>query len=251
MTVPAGLREEVDGDTEGGGVLRWTLDHAARRNAVGPDVLRWIAERCPSLRGESVVLSGAGSQAFCAGFDLTALKPTAQGPAPDAPLAAATAAMEDADATFIAAINGLAIGAGVELLSACDLRIAVEDAWFAVPAAKLGVVYHAAGLARLHRVFGPSVLRRLLLLGQRVPATDALPAGALTELCSPDALESRVQATLAALRAGNPRSQATHRAVLRALDRGPLSPEQLQAHERARTEAYASIAARHAAARTP
>jgi len=231
-----GLREESRD-----GALWWTLDRPERRNAVGPDALRWISRRCATLRGETVVLSGAGDDAFCAGFDLTALHPTADGPPPDAPLAEATAAMEAADATFIAAINGFAIGAGLELVCACDLRIASDDAWFAIPAAKLGVVYHAAGLRRLHAVLGSAVLRRLLLLGERVQADALAEAGALTHLVARTSLPGAVETAVAAVGRGAPLSQRAHRSFLRALQREGSSAELLEQHQGARTVAYARI----------
>ncbi len=190
-----------------------------------------------------MVLRGAGEDAFCAGFDLTALHPSADGPAPDAPLAEAAAAIEAADATFIAAINGFAIGAGLELACACDLRIATQDAWFAIPAAKLGVVYHAAGLRRMHSVLGPAILRRLLLLGERVNADALAAAGALTHLVARTALSATIETTVAAVGRGAPLSQRAHRSFLRALEHEGTSEALLQRHQEARTQAYARIRA--------
>lgn len=235
MSAP-GLREVSDG-----GTLRWILDNPRRRNAVHPDALRWITTRCAALRGETVVLTGAGDEAFCAGFDLTALQPTEAGPAPDVPLAEAAAAMEDADATFVAAFNGFAIGAGLELACACDLRIAREDAWFAIPAAKLGVVYHAAGLQRLHAVLGEAVVGRLLLLGERVSADALADAGALTHVVAPASLQATVETTIAALQAGSPLSLRAHRDLFRALKRGEAGADLLARHEDARARAYTAI----------
>ena len=235
MSAP-GLREEVRDDA-----LWWVLDNPRRRNAVHPDALQWISTRCDTLRGETVVLTGAGDEAFCAGFDLTALEPSADGPAPDVPLAEATEAMERADATFIAAIGGFAIGAGLELACACDLRVAREDAWFAIPAAKLGVVYHAAGLQRLHAVLGDAVLGRLLLLGERVDADALAEAGALTHVVAPATLSAKVESMVAAVRAGAPLSQRAHRDFFRAIKRGETGPDSFARHEAARAQAYARI----------
>lgn len=233
----AGIREEARE-----GALWWTLDNPRRRNAVGPDALRWIESRCRSLQGETVVLTGAGEEAFCAGFDLTALNPTEDGPHPDEPLAHAAAAMERADATFIAAFNGFAIGAGLELACACDLRIAREDVWFAIPAAKLGVVYHLAGLHRLHAVLGDAVLRRLLLLGERVSADALAESGAVTHLVTPAALQATVEATVAAINAGDALSQRAHRGFFRAFKHGSAMDTDFEAlHEDARAQAYARI----------
>jgi enoyl-CoA hydratase/carnithine racemase len=232
--LPAGLREQVLEP----GVLAWVLDNPARRNAIAPPVFEWIASRCAELRGEVVILRGAGDRSFSAGFDLTALGELESGDEPpDQVLIRATAAMQDADATFIAAINGYVIGAGVELVSACDFRLACPSASLRVPAGKLGVVYHAAGLTRIHAAFGSTVARRLFLAGEQVPITDAR-AGlvALVELAQ---LDEQALALAREIRELSPHSVAGNRRLLRALDRAQALPaDLLEAHEQARREAY-------------
>jgi enoyl-CoA hydratase/carnithine racemase/uncharacterized protein YqeY len=124
--------------------------------------------------GEVVILTGEGDTSFCAGFDLDALPEDSGALAlpPDAPLFAATAALRRADATLIAVLHGHVFGAGVELACSCDLRIARDDARFVIPAARLGVVYHADGVALLQRCFGLALTQRLLLLGETVSADE-------------------------------------------------------------------------------
>lgn len=222
------------------GVLRWTLCNEARRNAIDPDGLRWIATRCDSLRGEIVVLTGAGDRSFCAGFDLTALHPS-EGSLPDEPLIEAAQAMTRADATFVAAVNGYAIGAGVELCCACDLRLATSDATFSIPAARLGVVYHAEGLARIRGVFGPAMTRKLFLLGRKVTAAEALRAGALLDVVERDAVPAALEALLADLRAGLADSIRGNRTMLRLLDVGVVSEDARRSHEELRRSAYAKL----------
>jgi enoyl-CoA hydratase/carnithine racemase len=240
--VAPGLRVAIEGE----GVQTWWLCNEARRNAVTPEALRWIAARAPGLAGEIVVLRGSGGQAFCAGFDLTALTGASPGAVadgselPDASLIAATAAMHRADATFVAALDGYAIGAGVELACACDLRLCVRGAFFAVPAAELGVVYHAAGLVAVREAFGPAGARRLLLLGERLSAEDARSAGALVRLSEPEAFEAELADVLARLRRSSPLSLRGNRDLLRRLDHGPLPSEALHEHEARRRAAYAS-----------
>lgn len=237
--VAPGLRAQVDDD----GVLTWWMCNEARRNAISPEALRWIAKRSATLRGEIVVLRGAGNRTFCAGFDLTAL-PEALGAdpsdLPDRTLIEATDAMHRAHATFVAVLEGHAIGAGVELSCACDLRVARRGIFFAVPAAELGVVYHAEGLTRIREVFGPAGVRRLLLLGDRLDAEDAWSAGALVRLCEPDQVEAALTDVLARLQAAAPLSLAGNRDLLRALDRGPLTEADRTRHDVRRREAYTS-----------
>ena len=107
------------------GLLRWTLSHPAKRNALSPEMLAWLQRRAAALSGEVVLLTGEGEPSFCAGFDLDALPedPVAKdmSEAPDAALIAATAALRRADATLIAVLHGPIFGAGVEL--ACCLSL--------------------------------------------------------------------------------------------------------------------------------
>lgn len=223
------------------GLLRWTLSNPRRRNAVDPEMLAWIARRAGELAGEVVLLCGEGDRVFCAGFDLNALPRLAAerpGVPPDQPLIDATAAMGRADGTFIAVLGGLVIGAGVELTCACDLRLARPGVTFQVPASKLGVVYHAAGLARFHAVFGPALCRRLLLAGEAIDADEALRAGALAGVVPAEALDAEAEALARRILAGAPHSLRHHRDLLRELERGPLDAERLDRHQAAREAAY-------------
>ena len=234
---PAGIREhELEP-----GVLGWTLDNPARRNAIAPPVFEWIAARCPELRGEVVILRGAGDRAFSAGFDLTALAQLEPGAEPpDQVLIRAAAGIQAADATFIAALNGYVIGAGVELVAACDLRLACPSASLRVPAGKLGVIYHAAGLARVHAAFGSTVARRLFLAGEQVEIADARTS--LVAVVELDQLDAEALALARRIRELSARSVAGNRRLLRALDRAQALPaDLLEAHEQARREAYRQL----------
>lgn len=237
--VPAGIREQRPRER----VIRWTLDTPARRNAIAPAVFEWIATRCAELDGEVVILRGAGDEAFSAGFDLTALAKALRdgsGP-PDNTLIAATAAMQAADATFIASINGYVIGAGVELISACDLRVARRGASLRLPAGRLGVVYHAAGLARIHAAFGGTIARRLLLVGEKVPIEDA--RSSLAALVDADQLDATTDEYAQYICEQAPISVTGNRTLLRALDREQALPDELlAAHQRDRQRAYDAIA---------
>lgn len=251
--VAPGLRVTIADD----GTETWWLCNEARRNAIAPAALQWIAARASALTGEIVVLRGASGpapssptsapKAFCSGFDLTALigapspgTTTEPSTLPDASLIAATAAMHHANATFVAALDGYAIGAGVELACACDLRVCARGVFFAVPAAELGVVYHAAGLVAVREAFGPAGARRLLMLGERLSAEDAWSAGALVRLCEPESFDSVLAEVLDGLRRAAPLSLRGNRDLLRRLDHGPLPPEAQHEHEARRRDAYAS-----------
>ncbi|HLT40299.1 MAG TPA: enoyl-CoA hydratase/isomerase family protein [Enhygromyxa sp.] len=238
MSVPTGIREhELEA-----GVLGWVIDNPARRNAIAPPMFEWIASRCAELSGEVVILRGAGDRAFSAGFDLTALDGRTRGQPPDEVLIRATAAIQDADATFIAALNGYVIGAGVELVATCDFRLACPAASLRVPAGKLGVVYHAAGLTRIHAAFGSTVARRLLLAGEQVAIEDV--RSSLAYLVELEQLDQQALALARRIRELSPHSVAGNRRLLRALDRSRALPDELlEAHEQARLEAYRRLGA--------
>ena len=236
----AGLRVEL---AEPGGVERWWLDNPARRNAVTPAALHWMAARCEALRGQVVVLAGSGPQ-FCAGFDLTALGAAiaadaeALAPLPDQPLIDATEAMRRADATFVAGIARYAIGAGVELIASCDFRIFSAQTWLEVPAGKLGVVYHAGGLRRIAAAFGPQVARRLVLAADRVPCEELDRAHAVSRIVPAESLEAELRAFANQLAALDPAATRNNRRLLRALDLPKMPTELLAGHESARALAY-------------
>jgi enoyl-CoA hydratase/carnithine racemase len=233
-----GLRVDAEDAFE-----RWSFDQPRKRNAVHPAALRAIARRCGELRGEVVVLRGADDGPFCAGFDLdalqTALRSDPIDSAPDAVLAAATAAMANADATFIAATRGYVIGAGVELAAACDLRVGDEHGWMLVPAGKLGVVYHANGIARMHAAYGATATRTLLLTGDRVAMADPILRSAFARLEPAEGVTAWAEDLARRVAALDPESRRRHSTLLRALDAGVPSSELLAEHDRARTRAYA------------
>ncbi len=204
-------------------VLAWKLSEPRRRNAVAPEDLEWIARRCATLRDEIVILRGDGDGPFCSGFDLRRLRQAAR---PDLPLVRATAAMERASATFVAAVAGYAIGAGVELCAACDFVCAEQEAFFAVPAGRLGVLYHREGLGRLVRRFGTAAVRTMVLLGRRVPAESLAATGAVDVLAPAGGLDGAVADLVADLSNTPPSVRAPVVRYLRGAGAHPeLAPE--------------------------
>ncbi|MFO0635672.1 MAG: GatB/YqeY domain-containing protein [Nannocystaceae bacterium] len=234
IEVAPGLREH----TLSGGALAWELCDAQRRNPIGPQALAWIAARAPSLRGEIVVVRGVGDEVFCSGFDLRALQRDADASRlPDEVLGDAVTAMRAADATFVAALGGHAIGAGVELACACDFRLARRGArgsrsrprdwaWSTAPTGS-----HCCAACSATRA------RALVLAGRRLGVERAWQSGALDEVVDADALLHAVQALIDALGRGDPAALHGNRATLRSLAGGPAVAPEL--HARRRSEAFA------------
>ena len=144
------------------GIEVWTIAGEARRNSISRAMLRELNEhlaragRDRALR--CVVLTGAGDKAFCAGADL---KERAAMSGEDVHafhegLRSALRGVEAAPQPFVAALNGAALGGGLELALACDLRVAAETAQLGLPEVSLGIIPGGGGTQRLARLVGVS-----------------------------------------------------------------------------------------------
>lgn len=208
--------------TQHGRVAVWTIDREARRNALSRATLLAFgslareAQSNPSIR--AVVITGSGSAAFCAGADLK----ERQGMSDDdvrAQLAlyrSELGAIDTLDKPVVAAIDGVALGGGLELALVCDLRIATSRAVLALPETSLGIIPGAGGTQRLPAVVGEARAKELILLGRRLSAEEALAWGLLNRVVAEgeDLLEATL-AWIAPLEAGAPLAAAS---ALRAVD---------------------------------
>ncbi len=152
------------------------------------------AHRDPEVR--CVVLTGAG-RAFCSGDDVkqimlgeqrdetvTRLREVRPRPTP------AAAAVLECDKPVIAAVNGPAVGWGMDLTLFCDIRIASENAKFGELFIKRGLVADIGGLWRLPRVVGPSKAAELLFTGDVIDAREAERIGLVSRVVPPDELRT-------------------------------------------------------------
>ena len=171
-----------------GRVALFTLDRPGRLNALGSDTAAQLqaaldlVEADPELR--AIVITGAG-RAFSAGADITEL----EGLASPADFTRFIKGLTDAADRLaacavpsIAAINGLALGGGLELALACDLRLAAPSAKLGVPEIRLGLLPGAAGTQRLARELPSVVAKYLLMTGEPISAAQALGYGLLNEV---------------------------------------------------------------------
>jgi len=172
----------------------WTIDGEGRRNAISMAMLRELnalVERAAANAGlRCVVLTGAGEKAFCAGADL---KERSAMSAEDvhafhALLRRALDGIESAPQVYVAALNGAALGGGLELALACDLRVGSEAAQLGLPEVSLGIIPGGGGTQRLPRLVGVGRAKDLILTGRRVGAAEALAMGLVTQLAPPQRL---------------------------------------------------------------
>ena len=206
-----------------GGVEVWTIDGEARRNTLSRAMVAELAEhlrRAGSRQGlRCVVLTGAGEKAFCAGADLKERVGMSEQEVQAflGALRQALRAIEDAPAVFVAALNGAALGGGLELALACDLRVAAPHAEMGLPEVGLGIIPGAGGTQRLPRAIGLARAKELVLTGRRVGAAEALSLGLLSRVAPPGGLRAAAM-ELAGQVARN--APVSLRQAKRALDRG-------------------------------
>ncbi len=173
-----------------------TLSHPQAQNALNLASWRRLKLLFDELAGDrelrAVVLRGAGDRAFAAGADIKEFPDTRMS-AGDAAIynesvAAALTALVAVPVPVIAAIRGLAVGGGCELSTACDVRIASDDARFGIPIGKLGVILGFTEADSVARLIGPAALKYLLFSGELIDVTDAARWGLVQKVVAPDDL---------------------------------------------------------------
>ena len=213
----------IEIDRRDGGNVWVTLNRPEARNALSRQLnleLRELAGELGSDRSvRAVVLTGAGDKAFCAGADLKERKGVSAaetGPYVNA-ISGAIEAWAAMPKPTIAALNGYAFGGGLELALACDLRIAVNTAVFALTEVRLGIMPGAGGTQRLPRLIGIARAKELILLGRRFDARRAAEIGLVMQVVAPGELGAAVESVLAELAGCAPISVAQAK---RAIDQG-------------------------------
>lgn len=176
------VRVEVEGS-----VALVTIDNPAANT--------WDTESLPALKAVvealnadpgvyALVLTGAGDKFFSAGADLKLFadgEPSTARAMADA-FGAAFETLADFRGVSIAAINGFAMGGGLEVALACDIRIAEQQAQLALPEAKVGLLPCAGGTQRLTQLVGEGWAKRVILCGERLSAEKALAIGLVEEV---------------------------------------------------------------------
>ena len=210
-----------------GAIERWTILGEPRRNSLSVALLRELLEhqaRAAADKGLRVVIvTGAGSKAFCAGADLKERARMDEGAVAGfhKALRAAFDGFEALPQPVIAAINGVALGGGLELALACDLRVAAEGAEVALPEVGLGIIPGAGGTQRLPRVVGVARAKEMILTARRVTAAEALAMGLVGQVAPAAGLGAAALALAERVARNAPISL---RQAKRAIDRGLALP---------------------------
>ena len=182
------------------GVAVVTLNRPGRMNAVSRALATGLFDALESLEADLaarvIVITGAGDRSFCAGADLKerATMPDAEVRRFLESLGAALERIEEMGTPVIAAINGFALGGGLELALACDIRLASRTASLGLTEVRLGIIPGGGGTQRLPRIVGLARAKEMILTGRRVSAEEAERIGLTLETCEPDALLDRALA---------------------------------------------------------
>ena len=184
--------EEVRLDTDGD-ITTLTLNRPERKNALSSVLARSVADSIEEAgrRSRVVILTGEGD-AFCAGGDLeelnrwSLLDPDEIGGVLYASFQQMIRNIRSSPAVIIAAVNGAAVGAGMDLALACDLRVASETARFGQVWVRLGVIPGTGGAYLTQMLAGTGRASELLLTGDLISASEALDAGLVNKVVPPD-----------------------------------------------------------------
>lgn len=176
------------------GIVTLTLNRPRVMNSLNFDLLHALKDQVDSLRLQRsirvVIITGAGDKAFCAGADLK----ERAGLTPDQ-VKTFIYTIRDLfsdiallNKPVIAAVNGIALGGGTELLLAADIRLAAENATMGLTETRLAIIPGAGGTQRLPRLVGRGKAKELIFTGRRVGAKEALEIGLVNKVCPQETL---------------------------------------------------------------
>lgn len=210
------------------GPTAWvTLNRAEKLNALNREILNGLDRALTEIEQAAVdggqvrviVITGAGTRAFCAGADLKQVKssPTHHFHPDNMFGHRVIARLRTTPLPVIAAINGVALGGGLELALACDLRLAAAHARFALPEVGVGVMPGWGGTWRLAEAVGAAKARELVLTGESINAVEAARIGLISSVQESEAaLLKRVAELADQLAKNSPVSMAHAKTMLNA-----------------------------------
>ena len=168
-----------------------TLNRPDVMNAFNFELLHALKQEVDSVRFKSdirvVIITGAGEKAFSAGADLKERRTLSDIQVKEYIFTIRNlfSSIERLNKPVIAAINGLALGGGNELVLACDIRIASSNASMGQPETRLAIIPGAGGTQRLPRIIGRGKAKELIFTGRRVGAEEAFQIGLVNKICEP------------------------------------------------------------------
>ena len=177
-----------------GAVAVMTLNRPQALNAMTTEMLHTMARLMDEIEADSeiraLVLAATGEKAFCVGADLKSRAAEYEAGTVHDPLGILVRSVfgrfENLNIPVIVALQGYALGGGLEMALACDIRIAAESAQLGFPEAKVGSLPGAGGTQRLTRLIGPGYAKEMMFTAERYPAAEAYRMGLVNRVV-PDA----------------------------------------------------------------
>jgi acetyl-CoA C-acetyltransferase len=163
------------------------------------------------------IVTGAGERAFCSGNDLKATAKGADMTMPSSGFAGLCSRF-NREKPVIAAVNGVAMGGGLEIVLACDLAVADEKARFALPEVKVGLFAAAGGVQRLTRQIGRKAATELILTGRHFPADEALALGVVNAVTPAGGARAKAFELAEAILANSPSAVRASKQALNKLE---------------------------------
>ncbi len=165
-----------------------TLNRPEVNNIINQQLAQEVEDICRQINRDDdiyvVIITGAGDRAFCCGSELEQLRPECS----------VATAIASVNRPVIAAINGDALGQGLELALSCDIRLASSKARFGLPQVASGLIPMDGGTQRLPRIIGKDKALELILTGKTIDAEEAFEIGLVNKVVTGENLASEVEA---------------------------------------------------------
>jgi enoyl-CoA hydratase len=187
-----------------------TVHRPDKLNALNRETMTEIGEAVRAAVADpsvgAIVVTGAGEKAFVAGADIAEMSgmDPAEARSFSRFLQDVLERIEHSPKPVVAAVNGYALGGGLELAMACHVRIASDSARFGQPEVGLGLIPGAGGTQRLPRIVGRGAALNLILSGEMIGAAEALRVGLVSRVVPAEALRETVEAFAATLNSKSP-----------------------------------------------
>ncbi len=207
------------------GVARLTILNPEKRGALDHELLDALAEACGRLEARCLLITGQGAM-FSAGYDIGDFQDPERF-ADEAerlvahPFHDAIEALERYPFPVVAALNGHAIGGGLELAVTADLRVAARGIKVRMPPAKLGLIYSHTGLRRFVETCGLAATNELFYLGRSIDTDRALAIGLVNQVVEPEELAEAGVSLAGEIASNAPLSLSGNKRILRALREHP------------------------------
>jgi enoyl-CoA hydratase/carnithine racemase len=213
------------------GSIAWIVfDHPERRNAISIDMWRQIPALARELAVDDevrvVIMRGQGEKAFIAGADISEFSSHRTGEATrdyDVTAARAFGALAKFEKPVLAQIHGSCIGGGVAMALAADLRYAADDAVFAIPAARLGLGYHMAGMEALTNVVGFSSAKEIFFTARKFSAQEARELGLINRVLPARELDAFARETATRIAKNAPLTVKSVKRIVSELSKEPAA----------------------------